>query len=301
MLTLKLAAAKAGVSDKTLRRAIDGGKLTAHQRDTGKKQNNQPIYIDEQELEVYIASRQVQATHAQPTSDNLATRLAELEQTVQRMQEAQLLGAGRDPLALGPADDAYTQNRIDALEKNLKFRIQMQETLLNAQYQTIVSLQTAQTGVQRERKILKDRIAALETALQETQGMVIKLSNPHGNAVPAQPAQKETSTPDPEDAATFELADFTQLLQHEYRSSATRGDVKAWLTLRPEPLGIEGDYHVDYFACGRADGKKSMGKEQQARGEQLKSDLRARVRTAAFQAGWQDGPHDIFVCPGGKG
>jgi hypothetical protein len=191
-------------------------------------------------------------------------------------------------------NDPSLESRIDQLERQLR----VQSATIN----------TMQFESMRGHNILVDKINALEkriveltTALQDAQDMVIKLSNP---AVPAQPAQKETSTPAPvqADETTFDLADFTQLMQHEYRSSATRGDVKAWFTLRPEPQGVPGDYKIDYFKYDRADGKKGqMGKDQAARGEQLKSDLRAKVSWAAIQAGWTKGPHDIFVCPVDQG
>lgn len=253
LVNITEAARLAGVSEKTLRRAINKYKTL----ETQPHVTNQPIMIAVPELERYIASRQVQAsTPAQPS--------------------------GNDP---GLAELA--RNRMDDLTMRLatleEQHLLTQEALVREQH----------------------RISELERALQETQDMVIKLSNhSHSNAVPAQPAQKENSTPVPAqpDKTIFDLANFSQLLLHEYRSSATRGDVKAWLTLRPEPQGVKGDYRIDYLACGKADGKRgAMGREQQARGEQLKSDLRAKVRMAAFQAGWQKGPYDIFVCPVDQG
>lgn len=248
MLTLQEAASRAGVSEKTLRRAVSSGKLIAHQRETGGSHNNQPLMIEEQDLERYIASRQVQASTPAQTAhtSGLESRIAELEQTIARMQEQASI------------DHKLAYARIDRLEQQL-----------------------------REHEI----------ALQDTQDLLIKLKETR-HQDDTKTAPQETSTPAPTEQATFELADFTQLLLHEYRSWAVRGDVRAWLTLRPEPQGIQGDYRVDYWEYGRIDGKRGkLKRDQETRGEQLKADLKIAVIQATHKAGWTEGPHGIFVCP----
>lgn len=266
---------------------------------------------------------------AQQQDTGLAGRVAELEQTIRTMQEEfeshRLLGGSPDYLALGPADDVHYENRMDALELENKrlggLVVTMQDTLLEVltrltQLDKDQAMDIATLTGQLERidaKIgarldhdskrisdLVDRVAHLELSARygdkaDTSEVDALFARNPGlqDLVEREKAKYEVETD-----AFFTLADFTQLLLPEYRSSAERKDVRAWLTLRPEPLGVQGDYRVDYFESGRTDGKRqAMKREQAERGNQLKDDLRVKVVNALFQAGWQKGPHDIWVCP----
>jgi hypothetical protein len=166
LITITEAASRANVNDKTLRRAIDAGNLAVQPR----TYRNQPVMIAVQDLESYIASRQ--PTQLVSVNADLATRLAEVEQTLARTQEAQLLGVGRDLLALGPADDAYTQNRIDSLEQRITELEKEQEVnirLINEwiakSEKRITELEDALAAEQAYSYPLQIRITSLENAV----------------------------------------------------------------------------------------------------------------------------------------
>lgn len=261
LITITEAAQRAGVTDKTLRRAIEAGKLVAQPR----VYKNQPVMIAEQDLEQWLASRSVQIVVQSGSVDpDLASRLAELEQTVQRLQEQVEI------------DHKLAYSRIDVLEKRQRaLEIALQDT------QDLLVKQQS-NGIDQD----------LESSRERTKDLVER--EKAGMASAAQ-----TSTPAPDQETTFELADFSQLMLHEYRSSAVRGDVRAWLTLRPNPQTGSGAYSADYWSYDKADKTKkgTMSKVQKERGEQLKQDLKTAVLHALGQSGWKEIMYGVYACP----
>jgi hypothetical protein len=87
-LTIFEAAKQSGVSDKTLRRAIENGKLATQPR----LYKNQPVMIAVADLESYCVSRQEKAltrrVHTQrlDVPQNVSSRLVELETRVQQLE-----------------------------------------------------------------------------------------------------------------------------------------------------------------------------------------------------------------------
>ena len=306
MISLFEAAMRVGVSDKTLRRAIDQGKLVAHQRETGGKHNNQPILITEQDLEAYIAARQPVATAMQPTSQGdqderitaLEQRLAELAET---LQNDHLLN-GPDYLALGSADDAHYESRMDALEQRITELAELhrstQEHLLREQQET---------------RALRERVIELEKSLQDTQDLVVKQLNQPDvdqdeyeaftrriqplvdrerarleakDATSGQSVQTQAKQAGESDGPSFMMADFARTWQSEYRCEAIHKDVKAIWILKPYLSGGPDEYVVKYCDWDKVKPKGRVKPEQRARGEALREGLRKRAIEEMFKSGW---------------
>lgn len=151
MITLQEAAQKAGVSDKTLRRAINAGSLTDYRRPISGMRNNQPILIDEQDLDAYIASRQSEGVHhASSGLEMLQSRIEELESLV---ENATLV----------------RKTRADALDQRIT---ELQELYLKMQSELLRQ--------QQENIALARRVQALEIAIDaqedKQQGLVPTLT-----------------------------------------------------------------------------------------------------------------------------
>jgi hypothetical protein len=255
MIPILEAAKRAGVSDKTLRRAIEAGKLVGHQRDTGKKQNNQPIFIAEKDLERYIAGRQVSTvtpkSTVQPEGTGLSSRLDELEGRVENV--TQWLREAQETIAREQQEREALRRRVTELER---------------------ALQDTQDLV----------VKSLTRKLEET-------GVPTGNvATSGHVETKETRQATKQDAPTFTIADFSKGWQSEYTCTATLADVKALWTLRPyvstSPLGGN-RYSVSYCDWDRVQPKGRVKSGQKERGEALKTALRERAIEEMFKAGWR--------------
>jgi len=173
------AARQAGVSDKTLRRAIAKGLLIAQPHKA-----NQQIMIAEQDLAAYMANRgsdvvqpailEVVQGAGLVDQSGLSFRISELEATIQRMQEDY-------------QNDRLTEQQFSNGLKKRVVAVEQENEGLKKRLNTL-SRKKSTTALTQEVEVLGKRVIELERALQDTQDLVMKR--------PSQPATEVSSVSD---------------------------------------------------------------------------------------------------------